>query len=352
MTCFSKYQSLLSSLLITCAFLLVISNATNAAEATSHLFQPSFHPAKSCTEIFALSCLCDDEMFIQILMTVTNLGVSDRNTTSKILVFRPGQESFKANMYYESKNWSYSDSPVSTLVIGTCTIMQKSDKIEFDGKLDGASVNIILEGTASKINPPNTDFNSKPSKKFKVQPAKRFYEYEILIPWSKAKVTVALPGKSPITQQGYGTLDHSRSVGTPRDISNGWVTFRGRSGDSRFFANFRFPPDKKSPPVGWIWKEGTSAPTGMKGLSMTMQPDSKNGKDVKAPLITSSDHSFSITVGERFYRYSFIHEMGPILGSVVKLVVGDPITTYYNAEAKVRATEKPFRGVLEILSIE
>jgi hypothetical protein len=334
------------------AFLLVFSGTPIAAPGASHLFQPSFHPAKSCTEIFSLSCLYDDQTFIQILMTVTNLGVADRNTVCKILIFHPGQESFKANKYFESKDWSYSDTPFSTLTIGTSKIMQKGDRIVFDGKLEGASISIILEGTASAINPPNLDFNCKPSQKFKAEPSNKFYEYAILIPWSKVKATVSLPGKSSVLLQGYGMLDHCRSVGTPRDVSNGWVTFRGRSGDSRFLANLRFPPDKKSPAIGWIWKEGALGPTSMKGLSVTMQPYLKNGTDAKAPLVISSDKSFTITASERYYRYSFIYELGPFLGSVVKLVVGDPITTYYDAEARLGSDTKSFHGVLEIMDIE
>jgi hypothetical protein len=242
--------------------------------------------------------------------------------------------------------------PVSTLTIGSCKIRQKSDKIEFEGKLEGASVGINLAGTASRINAPNTDFNCKPGQKFKTETGKIFYEYEILIPWSKVQTTLALPGKSPVKLQGYGMLDHYRSVGNPRDLSRGWMTFRGCREGNRFLANFRIPPVKNAPAVGWIWNEGSLAPIGMKGLRIATQMHKAGGKEVKVPFISAPDSSFCINAGEQLYRYSFIDELGPFLGYVVKLIVGNPVTRYYDAQAQLGPDKKSFQGVLEILAIE
>ena len=37
---------------------------------------------------------------------------------------------------------------------------------------------------------------------------------------------------------------------------------------------------------------------------------------------------------ERLYRYSFVEERGPFLGDIVKFVVGNPVTNYYEARVK------------------
>ena len=147
-------------------------------------------------------------------------------------------------------------------------------------------------------------------------------------------------------------LERARSVGHPREICQGWVTFRGLQSGRRFLANFRLPPEKGSPAVGWIWNDGERKPAAKTGLQFTSD-SSAEGKEPVAPrTISALDGSFHITRGALLYRYSFIDELGPLLGGIVNLVVGNPITNYYDAQVQVSPDKPLIEGVLELMHIE
>ena len=52
------------------------------------------------------------------------------------------------------------------------------------------------------------------------------------------------------------------------------------------------------------------------------------------------------------FRYSVVEDLGPILGTVVRLVAGNPITRYYWAQAHISCDAPPIDGVLEIMNFE
>jgi len=323
-----------------------------AAQSTVNTFEPAITQNKSYTEIHTLTALCEDNTFIQILMTITNLGLTDKNATAKMLVLNGSGKPFKGNMWYDQKKWSYCCVPEPALTIGSCRIVQLKDKVVFSGSLDGAKIKVTIPGVAAPLKPPHAAFNCKQNIQARTKVKNTFFENEILIPWSRVRVVMHLPGKPQKKLHAYGMLEHSRCVGHPREISRGWVTFRGGRNGAYFLANFRLPPDEKTCTTGWIWKTGNAAPVAVQGLKISGMPKAADGKNGKTHEVSDPRGSFCISGVKCLYRYSFIDELGPLLGPVVKCIVGNPITSYYEAQVTLAGEEAAMQGVLELMSIE
>jgi hypothetical protein len=308
----------------------------DAEEVKDQLLAPAFLPHKSYTEIYTISALHDDKTFVQVQMTFTNLGVENKNAACRALVLNKMNKPWKVNETFNSKQWKYAEEPVPALSMGVNTLKKFPDKIELSAILGKGTIAISLLGTPSAIKPPNTDYPKNASAKF--------YDFEIIVPWSKVTTTISLPGTPKKTLQGFGILERSRSIGTSKDVSRGWVTFRGYQNDAFFLANFRFPPQENSLATGWIWKNGQEKPFAMTGLRMVKE------KDVH--FITALDNSFKIIGHDVLYRYSFVDELGAFTGYLVKMVVGKPITRYYDADVQIFSGKPAMPGVLELMTIE
>jgi len=317
----------------------------------SRLFEPTIVESKSYTEIFTLTAILENNSFVQIQMTITNLGRTNKNATAKMLVLNESRKPFKANMWYNNKKWCYSDKPWPCLTIGSCKIRQQNQKIEFTGLLDNATIHIIINTLPQPIRAPHSDYQKKSDKKSSIL----FYEYKILIPWSQLNAYVIIPGMQSGKFNGYGMVEQARSVGHPKDISQGWVTFRGNSGNDYFLANFRIPPEKNIPIAGWIWKNNDNSPEPIKNLQIQKNINIVNKNKIEIYTITAPDSLFCIISSKCLYRYSFIDELGPFLGYIVKVIVGDPVTCYYNAQVEIpgyKYQKLSIPGVLELMNIK
>ena len=51
-------------------------------------------------------------------------------------------------------------------------------------------------------------------------------------------------------------------------------------------------------------------------------------------------------------RYSFIDQLGPLLGAIVKIVGGVPVAYFYRAEVRLKGDQTTAPGVLEFMIIE
>jgi hypothetical protein len=218
------------------------------------------------------------------------------------------------------------------------------DKIYLSASLGKGTVKISLDGFPAPMKMPNTDFPKNASGKF--------FAYAILVPWSRVETTLDVPGFPQEKLHGFGMLDRAQSVGTSRDVCRGWVTFRGLEGANYFLANFRLPPKRNSPAVGWTWENGEQKPRAMTGLQIRNVFTMVDGKKKETHIISALDSSFRIESHDLLYRYSFIDELGAITGTVVKLVIGKPVTSYYDADVRLSGGKPALHGVLELMTIE
>ncbi|HUI92202.1 MAG TPA: hypothetical protein VLX68_08145 [Chitinivibrionales bacterium] len=325
-------------------FLFIILAVTSFASQTGHPLNPDMLGNKSFTEYYTLTAMHGDRLFVQVQLTFTNLGVENNNAACKALVLKPGATSWKVNEKFSRKEWNYSEQGASTLSVGTNTLSVCGGNTCLFAKLGKGTVKIKLHGVPAAMKTPNLDFPKNESGKF--------YDYEILVPWTSLETSLDVPGFPKQDLNGFGMLEVAKSVGTSRDVCRGWVTFRGFEGDSFFLADFRLPPEEKLPAAGWIWKNGQEKPLAMTGLHIRKEWLSVDGKQVEGRVISALDNSFIITGRDLLYRYSFVDELGAFTGYLVKVVIGKPITRYYDAEVRFAGEARPLHGVLELMSIE
>ena len=338
-TCSSVRSVFLILFFYAAPLLLTISAQTNTPP-----LKPDFLDHKSYTEIYTLTMHGDDATFVQVKFTLTNLGIENRNAACTAIILHPSKKAWKGNEQFTSKQWSYSPAPKPTIVVGPSAITLFPDKLSLRAAVGGATIDIVLNAAFAPVKPPNTDFPKSSSGKF--------YDFEILVPWSAAQGTIALPGAAPQSISGFGMLDRARSVGTSRDICRSWVTFRGNSGQAFFLANFRLPPKKDAPAVGWIWRTADAGPVAMQGIDIRKEPVVLDGRKYERSVISALDGTFTIVGGEALYHYSFVDELGAVTGSLVKLVVGKPVTAFLPAMARFSGGSQPVPGILELMTIE
>ncbi|MGA2506426.1 MAG: hypothetical protein ABSF80_03015 [Chitinispirillaceae bacterium] len=323
-----------------------------AAENYHHPFKPAFLANGSYCEAYKLSALLDDETFIETEMMVTNIGFRDSNAACQILVLHPGEDRWKASKRFGKADWNYSDTPNPALSIGHCRLAQEKDSTICTMVFGNATVTLSFDVAPNPVKIPSTINVSGEKPLLSGKSSTTFYTYEMLIPWSRLNATICLPGRTKKLVSGSGILVDSRSVGYPKDFSRGWVYYYGCLSGCRFLVNFRFPLNDTCGVAGWIWKdnEQTAQPvTNMQVSSGSHMVDGKKGRFV---VISSPDSSFRITSQLELDRYSIIDDLGPVLGTIIKLVVGNPVTRFYKAQVTPSPGQPPAQGILEMMKFE
>jgi len=274
-------------------------------------------------------------------MIVTNIGLGDSNAACEMLVLRVGDKPNKTCKRFKKNGWKFSRSPDPTLSIGSCRLAQEGESTKCTMAIDGTTADFTLD------RPPKSERTSQTV--VAVKASKRFYSDEVLIPWTRLRTTLRSPGLPEKQLLGYGMLVHSRSIGYPKDFSRGWIFFYGCRNGSQYLANFHFPACKDGCAVGWTWKSQDEAPKPLEGLRMVMTGTKKENI---LPTVSAPRESILIAGRQSLFRFSIIDELGPFLGCIVKLIVGNPVTHYYWAQAQVVPGEPPIDGVLEVMNFE
>jgi len=329
--------------LVMLLLLFSITAKSFAGQVSSRVLEPRFLKNKSFVQTYTCTALFDDTTFIQSQFTLTNLGISNQNAACKILVFRKAAGPLCWNKKYCRNEWRYSADPAQSLEIGPNRIVIQEGKTIISMDNDSAKVNITFDCVPEKVTPPYANITANG----------RFFDYAILIRLAGIQAVLKRPGNHPETLNGYGMLEVSRSTMFPSDMCRGWITFRGYAdAASCFQANLRLPRDDKTPATGWVWKGSDQRPFAITDLRLeTEEPKTCRNRLVVRQII-APDMSFSIVPGRLLYRYSFIDELGPVLGAIVKLVIGDPVTYYFEANTRLGADSPAIPGFLEFMRIE
>ena len=329
--------------LIMLFLLFSITTKPFAGQLSSHVLEPRFLKNESFVQTYTCTALFDDATFIQSQFTLTNLGISNQNAACKILVFRKAAGPLCWNKKYCRNEWSYAADSAQSLEIGPNQILIQGGKTIICVDNANAKVNIAFDCVPEKVIPPYASIAANG----------RFFDYAILIRWARIQAALERPGYHPETLNGYGMLELSRSTLFPSDMCRGWITFRGYADAASFFqANLRLPRDDKTPATGWVWKGSDQHPSAITDLHFESEVPATGRNRLAVHQIMASDTSFSIVPGRLLYRYSFIDELGPVLGAIVKIVIGDPVTYYFEANARLGADAPAIPGFLEFMRIE
>ena len=326
------------------SFSVPLCSSGGVAPPLPHPFNPNVLASKSYSEIYTLSALCDDQTFIQTQLIVTNIGLGDSNAGSELLVLRSGEKPCKMGRRFKKTFWKYSQAPNPSLSIGSSCMAQVRDSTLCVLALDGSLVAISFGRPPIAAKSPDTILPCDASKKF--------YTSEVLIPWTRLHATLRLAGTREKQMTGFGTMEHSRSVGYPRDFSRGWISFYGCRAGTRFLADFHFPSCAASGAVGWTLNGRDGTPQSMAGLQVAMRATRIGKRNCVMPWVSDPHGSFVIVGRQSLFRLSLSDDLGPFLGYVVGLVAGNPVTRFYSAQALVASGGPPIEGILEITDFE
>jgi len=335
-------------LLMSFACLLLCSNKQLYAEPVVwEVLKPEFTERESYTQIYTLTTLFNDTanpIMIQMQFTLTNLGISDQNAGCKILVLQKNVKPVFWNKRYGKKKWSYTKNTGQQLKIGLNYILIKDGKTMALIENDKISAQITFDRTPDPIVPPMISLTSH----------NRFHESTVLIGCTKVQGVVKLPDGNSKKMVGYGVLELSKSTSFPSDICRGWVTFRGYNFEtnSYFLTSLRVLRGKTSEAEGWIWKKSVETPSSISKIPFDFKIEKAVREKPLFPYIIPIDSSFLLEPQTLLTRYSIIDELGFFWGGIVKLVIGDPITYYYEAKVVLKENSDTIPGILEFMWIE
>ncbi len=336
------------------SLLIIFSHGTfsSFAECTVPPFHPVILPAGSFTDMYTASVLADDGTFVQVQTTITNIGPGGPNGTIRLLAILPGGISWKASNYYGRDKWHTEESPGSALVIGPCRLACVNDSTRITMALKGGEVDIMTGAAPTPVKVPLIDVTvTAPSPEDSIG---KFFEHLVLIHGANASMTLTIPGSEPRTiQECRLMLEHSRSVGAAPEVSRGIILFRGMMDGKSVLAQFRIPVENNASPAGWIWKDGDAIPVAVNNIKVTSIIDTVDGKPTETTFYSAPNHLWTIRAENRLFRYSFIDDLGPILGNLTKLLVGNPATFYYKSDLTWASdTTRAAYGILEFFRVK
>jgi hypothetical protein len=268
------------------------------------------------------------------------------------LVLRQGEKPLNDSKRFGKTEWNYSDTPNQALFIGHCRIEQINDSTVCMMVFKNATAVISFHEIINPVRTPSILDAGTEKATPEGKSSTNFYTYRVVIPWSGLKATIRLRDKPEMEVSGSGILVHCRSVGYPKSFSRGWVYYYGCPMGCRFLADFRFPPHGTGDVAGWIWKDNVSAPQPVVAMQVAYGSTTVDGKKMTTVTVSSPDSSFTITSGYELYRFSVIEDLGPILGSIIKIVVGNPVTRFYKAQVVQSSVDTAEQGVLEVMRFE
>jgi hypothetical protein len=331
---------------IFCLFVLLATLCCSAITRTNRgadgVLEPRFLANKSFAQIYTTTVLFEDSTWAQLQFVLTNLGITDHNATCKVIILHKSDAPLCWNKRYVRSQWSYALSPVQSLTIGTNRISIADNKTSVSLHSDSLNIDIAFNCVPDVVVPPNAN----------VENHGRIFDSSILIRWSQVWATVQYSGHASKKLNGFGMMDFSRSNYLPSDLCRGWITFRGYNLNTNFLTNIRLPPGKKTPPSGWSWNSKDKNPNAVTELLLESAPRSSDNKSIGIGRIEATDKSFSITPETLLSRYSFVDSLGPFQGSIVKLVIGEPVTYFYAAKVKIPPDTSSIYGMLEYMRIE
>jgi hypothetical protein len=299
---------------------------------------PALEPLPSSNdnygESFSFTVDLDDGTLITVGFSVTNLGPGSRHGVCRATVMRPGRKAWAPQVKVDSDEWSY-DKATNTLKMGPCTL-HSGTGTHISVPLGDGLVNISFADAVAAQEPPGSSIIVGNAR----------YRHEVLLPFSRAKVSLKLPGSDTmleLTGGGYG--DHSHSTVEPAKLARRWVRFRALRGESNLLLLGREGHDGGFGPV-YLWSSGgTPQPLPRFELRRT-DDDPTNKKAAWQAELSTGEGPMTLRSTSLLLRNAPVQDLG-MLGSLVKSVVGSPVTYVMRAVLE-RPGQPALPGVMEV----
>lgn len=300
------------------------------ASASGAVFQPTPDKSGNYGESFTFSTDMDDGTFIQVQLSVTNLGPGSRTGICRATVKRPAEEPWTPSKRVGSGEWSY-DAAEGVLRVGPCTLKATETGTLVEAPLDKGLVRLSFAEKPTPLSPEGSE----------VVVGEARYRHEVLVPFSEVEALVRRPGdKTPELLEGGGYGDHTRSTVAPSKLAKSWLRFRALRGERRLLLLAREGQNGGFGPI-YVWEQGGEPRTHERfALKRTGK------KKQTAWEATVDGGAMTVRSSGLLLRSAPVEELG-VLGGLVRPVVGSPVT-YLMRGVLERPGQEPLEGLLEV----
>ncbi|XXF78613.1 hypothetical protein P2318_02325 [Myxococcaceae bacterium GXIMD 01537] len=296
------------------------------------VFQPEPSSNDNYGESYTFSADMDDGTFLQVQLSVTNLGPGSRHGICRATVKRPGEKQWTPQKRVGEKEWRY-DAAEGVLRVDACSVRDTPAGVVVEAPLDKGLVRLAFDAASAPRAPDGSE----------VAVGDARYRHEVLVPFSAVTATVKLPGASePELMEGGGYGDHTRSTVAPAKLARRWLRFRVLRGQTRLVLLAREGLDGRFGPV-YLWREG-SEPRTYERFELT-----RAGKKLQTTWqasLTDADGKLTVRSTGLLQRNAPVEDLG-MLGGLVRPVVGSPVT-YVLRGVLERPGQQPLDGLMEV----
>jgi hypothetical protein len=295
------------------------------------LFKPEPVKSDNYGESFTFSLDMDDGSFLQVQLSVTNIGPGTRTGICRATVKRPAEKPWAPQVRVGEKEWKY-DAAARALSMGPCSMKVTDAGVRVEAPLDKGLVRFELPVKPEPRSPPGSE----------VVVGDGRYRHEVLVPFSAVEVTLQKPGSEPELLDGGAYGDHTRSTVPPAKLARRWLRFRALRGDSRLVLLAREGQDGRFGPV-YVWQEG-SEPRTYERFKLN-----RTGTKLKTAWEASLEgEGGALTVRSTalLLRSAPVEDLGMFAG-LVRPVVGSPVTYVLRAVLE-RPGQQPLDGLMEV----
>ncbi len=301
------------------------------AGATTWL-RPLFLKRSTYGESFTFIADLDDGSYLQLSMSITNLGLGSTRGLCRALVIPAQGPPWNGSAHFGIAAVKWTDGEVERLSVGTCSAWVEAVTSGAEVHLEGGTVRLVFGDRIQLYSPRDTIFSVGEGR----------YQTEVLLYRAPVSGTLTLPGQPPRDISGAGYLDHTRNTVPPKDLASRWIRFRALRGAKGLLLLGREGHDGHFAPL-WACR-GTGRCREYQSFRL------KRDGPEKAPSfrvdVVGAEETILIRSGRLLYRDAPIEALG-VAGKLVTPFTGSPVTYVYRATATDTANP-PVDGILEV----
>lgn len=306
--------------------------AATTANAASWL-RPLFLKRSSYGESFTFVADLDDGTYLQLQLSLTNLGPGPTKGICRALLVPPRGKPWKAAERFGRDALTWIDGAEERLSVGSCHAWAGPSDTGIEVRLEGATLRLTAGARPKPISPHEPPLAIGEER----------YQTEVLLYRAPVSVHLSLPREPARDASGLGYLDHTRSTVPPKDLAKRWIRFRGLRRDHGLLLLGREGKDGRFAPL-WACTD----PDGPCRTYPSFQLRREGGGEAPAFRIDVADGGQPIAIrsGRLLYRDAPIEEMG-VIGKLITPFTGSPVTYVFRAAATVGGGQ-PVDGILEV----
>jgi hypothetical protein len=305
--------------------------AAPVAATASSALRPLWLKRSSYGESFTFIADLDDGTYVQLSLSLTNLGPGPTKGLCRALVVRAAGAPWKASTRVGRDSCSWSDGEGERLAIGPCSAWIDAGGTGVEVPLDGGAVRLAFAARPGR----------RAGRETAVTIGGERYDTEVLLHHVPVSATLALPGERERRLAGGGYLDHTRSTISPVSLAERWVRFRALRGDRALLVLGRHGHDGRFTP---LW--ACEGPACREYTGFKVERDGAGHAPAFRVEVAGADDPLDIRSARLLYRDAPIEDLG-VLGKLVMPFTGNPVTYVYRARASDVAGA-PVDGILEV----